>query len=120
MNAGLMTNPQSGASKFEYQDLPPEVARVLYEMEEGEISAPFTMMDKTKNKEVCCIVKLKSKTGVHKANLVDDYQVIRQMLENQLADELLHNWILQKQKDTYIYINPDFRGCDFEIPGWVK
>lgn len=120
MNAGLMTNQQTGASKFEYQDLPPEVARQLYNMQEGDISQPFTMMDQAKNKEVCCIVRLKSKAGVHKANLVDDYQVVRTMLEEKLANELLNEWIVKKQKDTYIYINPEFRGCDFEFPGWVK
>ena len=29
MNAGLMTNPNTGASKFEYQDLPAEVAKQI-------------------------------------------------------------------------------------------
>lgn len=120
MNAGLMMNPQTGASKFEFQDLPSEVAKQLYNMSEGEMSKPFIMMDQTKNKEVCSIVKLKSKTGVHKANLVDDYQVIRQMYENKLADELIDKWIQKKQKETYIEIKPDWRGCDFAYPGWIK
>lgn len=120
MNAGLMMNPNTGATKFEYQDLPPEIARQIYTMNIGEISKPFVMMDETKNKEVCAIVKLKSKTDVHKANLVDDYQVIRQMYEQQVSQELLHQWILKKQKETYITIDPAWRGCDFEYPGWIK
>lgn len=120
MNAGLMMNPNTGATKFEYQDLPPEIARQIYTMNIGEISKPFVMMDETKNKEVCAIVKLKSKTDVHKANLVDDYQVIRQMYEQQVSQELLHQWILKKQKETYITIDPAWHGCDFEYPGWIK
>lgn len=120
MNAGLMMNPNTGATKFEYQDLPPEIARQIYTMNIGEISKPFVMMDETKNKEVCAIVKLKSKTDVHKANLVDDYQTIRQMYEQKLSEELLHKWILKKQKETYVAIDPAWRGCDFEYPGWVK
>lgn len=120
MNAGVMMNQETGTTKFEYQSLPPEIARQIHGMNVGEISRPFLMMDETKNKEVCVIVKLKSKTDVHKANLVDDYQTIRMMYEQQESEAFLHKWILQKQKDTYIMIDPEWRGCDFEFPGWVK
>lgn len=120
MNAGLMTNPNNGTSKFEYQELPQEVAKVVYGMKVGEISAPFTMMDPEKNKEVCVLVKLKSRTETHKANLKDDYQVIKQYMEAQRNQQFLDKWILQKQQDTYIDIAPEWRNCDFQYPGWVK
>lgn len=119
MNAGMMMNQNTGATKFEYKDLPPEVARQIYGMNIGEISKPFTMMDETKNKEVCVIVKLKTKTDVHKANLVDDYQTIRGMYEQKLKTELINKWILKKQKETYIAIDPAWHGCEFEYPGWI-
>ena len=114
-----MTNMNTGSSKFEFQDLPPEVAKQIYTMKEGEISQPFIMMDPLKNKEVCAIVKLKTKTDVHKANLIDDFQVIKSLLEQRLASEHIHNWILKKQKDTYIHIDDNWKGCDFEYPGWI-
>ena len=120
MNAGLMINPNTGSGKFEFQELPAEVARQIYQMNIGEISKPFTMMDEEKNKEVCCIVRLKSKNNVHKANLVDDYQVIRNMYEESLKTEFIRNWIIKKQKETYIYIDPKWQGCDFEFPEWIK
>ena len=78
------------------------------------------MMDDTKNKEICAIVKLKSKTDVHKANLVDDYQTIRTMYEQQRSEAFIRQWIEKKQKETYIVIDPAWRGCNFEFPGWVK
>ncbi|MBQ7448821.1 MAG: peptidylprolyl isomerase [Paludibacteraceae bacterium] len=120
MNAGLMINPNTGSSKFEFQELPSEVARQIYQMNIGEISKPFTMMDESKNKEICCIVRLKSKNNVHKANLVDDYQIIRQMYEESLKTKFIKEWIAKKQKETYVFIDPKWRGCDFEYPGWVK
>ena len=46
MSGGLMTNPTTGASKFEYQDLPAEIAKQIYTMNDGDISQPFIMMDK--------------------------------------------------------------------------
>jgi len=119
MSAGLMANENNGSSKFEYQDLPPEVARQIYTMEVGDISQPFIMMDKSKNKEVVAIVKLKSKLGVHQANLNDDYQIIKGMLEQKLGADVLEKWILKKQKETYVSISPDWRGCDFQYPGWL-
>ena len=77
MNAGLMINPNSGSSRFEYQDLAPEIAKQIYNMQEGDISQPFVMMDPQKNKEVCAIVRLKKKTDIHRANLTDDFQAIK-------------------------------------------
>ena len=77
------------------------------------------MMDQTKNREVCAIVRLKKKTEVHRANLADDFQAIKGMLENKLSEEFIHNWIIQKQQSTYIQIDPEWQGCDFEYPGWI-
>ena len=119
MNAGLMTNPNTGSSKFEYQDLPAEIAKQIYTMKEGDISEPFVMMDATKNKEVCAIVKLKRKTDVHRANLTDDFQAVKAMLEQKLSAEYIHKWILNKQKETYVQIDPRWASCDFEFPNWV-
>ena len=120
LNAGLMMNEQTGASKFEYQDLPPEVAKQIYNMNIGEISKPFVMMDPMKNREVVAIVKLKTKVAAHKANLTDDYQVIRQLLVQKQSEELLKAWVQKKQSEIYVHIDENWRGCDFQFPGWVK
>ena len=120
MSGGMMTNPNTGTTKFEYQDLPPEIARQIYGLNEGEVSIPFVMMDKTKNKEVCVIARLKSKRDSHKANLTDDFQVIRGMLEQQQRAQTIEDWIRNKQKEIYVHIDPAWRGCDFQYPGWVR
>ena len=120
LNAGLMMNEQTGASKFEYQDLPPEVAKQIYSMNIGEISKPFVMMDPQKNREVVAVVKLKTKVAAHKANLTDDYQVVRQLLVQKQSEELLKAWVQKKQQEIYVHIDENWRGCDFQFPGWVK
>lgn len=119
LSGGLMTNPMTGGSKFEYQDLPSEIAKLIYTMQEGDISEPFIMMDQTKNKEVCAIVKLKSKRDVHKANLSDDFQVIKNLLAQKQSSEFLDQWIRKKQKEVYVQIDEKWRGCDFMYPGWI-
>jgi peptidyl-prolyl cis-trans isomerase SurA len=119
MSGGIMTNNNTGASKFEYQELPPEVAKQIYALQEGEVSLPFVMMDRMKNKEICAIVKLRTKRDAHKANLVDDFQIIREMLADKLSTEAIDKWIRNKQKEIYVQIDQDWRGCDFQYPGWV-
>ena len=119
MNAGLMINPNTGSSRFEYQDLAPEIAKQIYSLNEGDISQPFVMMDQTKNREVCAIVRVKRKLEIHRANLNDDFQAIKGMLEQKMSEEFIHNWILKKQKTTFVQISPEWQGCDFEYPGWI-
>jgi len=119
MNAGLMINPNTGSSRFEYQDLAPEIAKQIYNLNEGDVSQPFVMMDPAKNREVCAIVKVAKKTDVHRANLTDDFQAIKSMLEAKLSADFIHDWILKKQKSTFVQISPEWQGCDFEYPGWV-
>lgn len=118
MNNGVMQNENSSTSKFEYQELPQEVAKTVYNMKVGEISAPFVMMDRQSNKEVCAIVRLKSRTDTHRADLNNDYQVLKQLLEEKRSQETIENWIKKKIKETYISIDPAWRNCDFEHEGW--
>lgn len=120
MNGGLMSNPSTGTAKFEYKELPPEVAKVAYNMKVNEISEPFIMMDGQTNQELIAIVKLKEKIPTHKANVAEDYQTLKNILENKKKQEFLNNWIAQKQKETYISIDPEWSKCDFEYKGWIK
>ncbi|MCQ2095070.1 MAG: peptidylprolyl isomerase [Bacteroidaceae bacterium] len=108
-----------GTSKFEMKELPTEIARAVADMEIGEISKPFLMIDK-KGKEVVAAVKLKNKINGHRATLTDDYQVLQNVLRARKCDEMLDKWIKEKQKTTYIRINEKWRNGEFQYPGWVK
>lgn len=118
-NFGLMSNEMTLSSRFELQELPQEVARAVYAMKEGEISAPFVMIDK-RGKEVCAIVKLKSRIEGHKATPTEDFQVIKDVIISQIKAKKLEEWIKEKQKSTYVRINGDWCDCEFQYPGWVK
>ena len=121
LNAGLMFNERhTGTSRFEYQHLPAEVARVVYEMNVGEISRPFSMINPETNREVIAIVRLRSRIETRTANLRDDYQFIKSMYENNRSNEIVEEWIQRKIRETYINIDPAWINCDFEFSGWVK
>lgn len=123
-NKGLMVNSNyqssnSGTPRFELHELPQEVGKVVYDMKVGEISKPFRMTT-DKQKEVIAIVKLRARTKAHKANLSDDYQALKTIVENKKREELLNDWIRKQQKSTYVRISEGWRNCDFRFPGWVK
>lgn len=123
-NKGLMVNVKSegnnnGTPKFEMQELPQEIGKVVYNMQVGEISKPFRMIT-DKQREVVAIVKLKSRVDQHKANLSDDFQALKSIVESRKREELLNDWIKKKQKSTYVRISEGWRNCDFQYPGWVK
>ncbi|MCQ2267871.1 MAG: peptidylprolyl isomerase [Bacteroidaceae bacterium] len=123
-NHGLLpnNNQQSslfGTSRFEMQDLPQEVAKVVNKMQIGEVSEAFTMVN-TKGKEVVAVVKLKNRIEGHKATMTEDYQRLKSIVVNKRRAEKLDNWIKEKQKATYIRINPEWVKCDFQYPGWIK
>lgn len=122
-NHGLLANPQTSTSRFEMQQLAglvsQDVAKVVEGMQIGEISKPFTMIN-SKGKEVCAIVKLKNRIDGHKATITEDYQRLKSMVTAKRSEEKIQKWIVEKQKTTYVRINPSWRNCDFKYPGWIK
>ena len=123
-NKGLMSNSQlqfgrSITSRFQMQDLPPEVAKVVDTMQVGQISKPFQMINQ-KEKTVCVIAKLKSRVDGHRANISDDYQVLKEVVLNKRREEFLHKWVVDKIKGVYTHLNDNYRDCKFEYEGWIK
>ena len=120
-NKGLMANAtQSGrTSRFQLQDLPPEVARAIDTLKVGEISAPFEMINE-RGRTVCAIAKLKSRMEGHKATITEDFQVMKDVVLNKRREEVLHNWVVNKIKSTYVHVNDRYKDCQFEYQGWIK
>jgi len=118
-NGGLMVNTNTGTSRFTMEELPQEVGKMAYQMNVGEISKPFTMIT-SKEKEVCAIIRVKSKSKAHRASISEDFQQIQQIVMGKKRDKVLNEWILEKQKKTYVRIDDHWRNCEFKYPGWIK
>ncbi|MCM1032132.1 MAG: peptidylprolyl isomerase [Odoribacter sp.] len=117
---GVMVNSETGTTNFEMSQLPQEIARVVAGLEPGEISAPFIMRDPRRDREIVAIVKLTARIPAHRANLSDDYQLLKNMCEQAQSDKIVQNWLLEKIKSTYVRIEDGWRGCDFQYDGWIK
>lgn len=117
---GVMVNSANGTTRFEMSELPQEVARAVAKLEIGEISKPFIMKDPKRDRDIVAMVKLTNRIEPHKANLSDDYQLLKDMYESARKQEILNDWLKKKIAETYVRIEEGWRGCDFEHEGWVK
>ncbi len=129
-NRGILSNTKMNeftgdretTTRFEMGELStlsPELARVVNTLEIGEISQPFTMIN-SKGKTVCAIAKLKNRINSHRANMAEDFQILKATVEAEKKQKVILDWIKEKQRTTYIRINPDWRDCEFQYPGWIK
>lgn len=119
-NKGILTNENNGSSRFEMKDLPSEIALQVENMEVGDISKPFIMKDVKNNKDVVSIVRLKERIPGHKANLSEDYNLLKEMATAHQSDEIIRKWVEQKIANTYVRIGDGWGDCEFRYKGWVK
>lgn len=118
-NGGLVANPYTGSPKFEASQLDPTTFYAVNRLKTGDVSTPIETKDE-KEKAVYKIVKLKSKTQPHKANLKDDYQRIQELAISGKKQKALEEWILQKQKSTYVHIDDSYKFCEFKYGNWIQ
>ena len=86
----------------------------------GEISDPFITTDDDGN-TVYRIVRLDNELPAHRANMVDDYQIMYNGALNQKQMVVFSDWIMEKIQRTYIKISDECSSCDFLVDeGWVK
>ena len=120
---GLMSTNmmQTGhtSSKFRMQDLPAEIAKVVDTMQVGQISQAFTMINQ-RGKTVCVIAKLKNRIDGHKATVTEDFQTLKDVVLNKRREDRIHEWVVDKIKNVYTRLNPEFANCQFEFEGWNK
>lgn len=121
-NGGLLINENTGTSHFQMEQLPQEIGKLAYDMNVGEISRPFSMIDtrNSRNREICAIIRVKSKTKAHPASVTEDFLELKEMVLQQKRNKVIEDWIKKKQQEIYVRINEDWRNCEFQYPGWIK
>ncbi|MCR4920434.1 MAG: peptidylprolyl isomerase [Bacteroidaceae bacterium] len=124
-NHGILTNTKDNyerTTRFEMSELSAvssELARTVASLEIGEISQPFKMIN-SKGATVCAIARLKNRLNTHRASITEDFQIMRNIVLERKKQEVILDWIKEKQKNTYIRINEDWSNCEFQYPGWIK
>lgn len=117
LNGGLMVNPYTGNTRFKLDQFETKEYYIIRDLKVGEISEYYESTD-DKGNMVYKVVRLKSKTEPHKANLKQDYELLKQMTSQVKQNEVVDEWIKEKIKTTYIRISKPYSGCSFRIKGW--
>ena len=121
-NGGLMADEYTGSSYFEKDQLKPADYNVLRNMKEGEISEPFESLDNEgrNGNTIYKILYLEKIIPAHVANFQEDYNSLLEEVNQKNSMKAIDKFIEEKQKSTYIVIDPMFQGCEFQRQGWVK
>jgi peptidyl-prolyl cis-trans isomerase SurA len=117
-NGGLMVNPYTGSSYFEFDQLDPNVYVAIEKFDIGEISASATYSTRD-GKRGYALYKVLDRIEAHKANLNLDYQLIQEAALAKKEREVITEWIQKKLASTYIKVNENYQNCNFQN-NWNK
>lgn len=115
---GNLVNFAIGTTRFEMSQLDPQIFLTIDTMKVGQMSRPAFMQTRD-GKKAYRIIKLKTRTEAHRANMVDDYQIIQEAARSQQSGKAIQDWIDNKISVTYIRMDDEFKTCPFEYK-WNK
>lgn len=120
-NGGMMVDENTGSAVFEKDQLKPNDYIVLRDMSIGEVSDPFESVDNEgRGNTIYKIIKLEEIIPSHVATYDGDFDILTTVANNRNANKAIDEFIAEKQKTTYIVIDPVFSGCNFTRQGWIK
>ncbi len=115
-SGGMVINPYTGATKYEMDQLEPQLSFAINRLEVGQISKPIPTQTE-EGKEAFRLVKLVSRTEPHRANLEDDYNVIQEWALRQKQQVELIDWVDKNLDNAYIMVIDDYKDCNY-ISNW--
>ncbi len=117
---GRLVDPQTGQRFIPVSDLDPALYRTVLLLEEpGDISPPRSYQYGEDNKRAFRIVKLNDRVEEHRANLEQDYQLIRNFALQQKSQRILSEWIMDLRDEMFVEYRipvPDYDPMDMPDP----
>jgi len=115
-NRGIITNPITGEQSWDIEEVnqvDPQMFQLTDVLEKGQVTAPTFYNDYMERKEALRIVRLAERTEPHKANLKDDYVMLRTAAENEKRQLAIQKWTASRISSAYIRIDDEYKGCTF-------
>ena len=79
----------------------------------GDFSKPSLYMDIFERKQGIRIVRLLDRFKPHKANLNQDYSLIKRAAENDKKQKTIDKWVQSKIGNAYIRVDDSLHSCPF-------
>ena len=111
-NGGMVVNPYNNSLSFDRQSLDDATFTTVSKLIPGEYSecVPFVNDDGVMAYR---LIYLKERVLGHKANLVEDYDLIKNAALEQKKYDAMEKWVLDKVKVTNIKISEQYKFCPF-------
>ena len=112
LNGGMVVNPYNSSLTFDRQSLDDATYTTLSKLIPGEYSecVPFVNDDGVMAYR---LLYLKERVSEHKANIVEDYDMIKNAALEQKKYEAMEKWVKEKVKVTNIKIAEQYKYCPF-------
>ena len=110
-NDGLIINPQTGTTQFTYEELDPSIRYMVEKMSEGDISKPSLTKSQDGTQAAYRLLKIKSKKLEHKANVIDDFDLLKEYALANKKQTVLDNWVTDNLDATFINLSPELSKC---------
>ena len=80
-------------------------------MKIGDISDPFLSKSQDGTQAAFRLIKLNNKIDEHKANVVDDFDLLKEYAHGNKKQKVLEKWVSDNINDTYINLSKDLSVC---------
>jgi len=112
LSGGWVINSYTLSTKFDQETLDQATFATLNKLIQGEYSTPVIFINDDGITSYRLLF-LKSKVAPHRANLIEDYDVIKNAALEEKKAKAIEKWILNKVKITSIKIHDNYKNCDF-------
>lgn len=112
INGGMLVNPYTSSYAFSEDQLDKSILYVINSLIPGEFSQAVSFITEEGN-QAYRILYVKAKREAHKANLIDDYDKIKNVAMEQKKQSALLKWTRNKVKVTHIKVKTEYQSCGF-------
>ena len=117
-NGGLLLNPNTMSTSHTLDDMAPDLRLLVEDLEENQVSSAAVIQMQDENKAYR-ILRLNKRTDQHKANLVDDFEKIKEYSINSKKQVTLEKWTNKTIAKTYIKLSDGLTKCEL-VKKWNK
>jgi peptidyl-prolyl cis-trans isomerase SurA len=118
LNGGVIINPTTGDRRFELTKMDPVLYNQIRDLKDEEISVPLLDEDRSGLKKYK-ILKVTNRYDEHLADYSKDYVKIKDLALKEKKLKAIKKWMEEKIELTFISLNKDFYGCEFNN-NWRK
>ena len=110
-NGGIILNPKNGTSFFTFDEIDPSIRYTVEKMKIGDISDPSLSKSQDGTQAAYRLIKLNNKIDEHKANVVDDFDLLKEYALANKKQKVLEKWVTDNINDTYINLSKELSVC---------